>query len=114
MPLANRPLSMRKRTHFKYQASVSACKHFELLELGSTNYNKQEAQIVRLHELRVEPPTVEETSSTLEAPSAQEAAHTDSVPAERREVSGLLGEQVLYDAGMLCVSAELAAQEAIE
>ena len=65
-PLANRPLSMRKRTHFKYQAPVSACNDFELLELGSTNYNKQEAQIVRLHELRVEPHTAEETSSTLE------------------------------------------------
>ena len=105
---------MRRRTHFNYQASVSAFNHFELLELGSTNYNKQEAQIVRLHELRVEPPIVAETSSTLEAPSAQEAAHTDSVPAERREVSGLSGEQVLYDAGMLRLSTELVAQEAIE
>ena len=105
---------MLQRTHFNYQASVSAFNHVELLELGSTNYNKQEAQIVRLHEFRVEPHTVEETFSTLEAPSDQEAAHTYSVPAERREVSGLLGEQVLYDAGMLCLSTELAAQEAIE
>ena len=69
---------------------------------------------MRLRELRVEPHIVEETSSTLEAPSAQEAAHTESVPAERREVSGLSGEQVLYDAGMLCFSTELAAQEATE
>ena len=33
----------------------------ELVELGSTNYNKPEAQIVRLHELRAEPHTAEET-----------------------------------------------------
>ena len=65
----------------------------ELVELGSTNYTKPEAQVVRLHELRADPHTVGETS-TLEAPSAQEAAHTDSVPAERREVSGLSGEQI--------------------
>ena len=43
----------------------------ELVELGSTNYTKPEAQIVRLHELRAEPHIAEETSSTLEAPSAQ-------------------------------------------
>ena len=66
MPLANRPLSMRKRIHFNCQASVSAFNHYELFEIGSTNYNKQEAQNVRLQELRVEPHTVEETSSALE------------------------------------------------
>ena len=66
----------------------------ELVELDSTNYTMAEAQIVRLHELRAEQHIAEETSSTLEAPSAQEAAHTDSVQAERREVSGLSGEHV--------------------
>ena len=94
MPRANRPRSSRKRILFNFQASFSAFNDFEVVELGSTSYNKQEAQIARLHEIRAEPHTAEKTASTLEAPSAQEADHTDSVPAERHEVSRPQGDQV--------------------